>query len=274
MNDDEVITAVREQRDKVHSPTPVEQIISRGRTVRVRCRIPGAISGLAVVTAAAVVLGLGLSGSFASAPRNGTESGALTAVNGCGRLEQAAGTLKQLTGTSLVITTASGQPVTVTTSASTMVNVSRAPLSDITDGAPVLVAGHRSDNVIAAAHVSMGLAPRTHGHLVPQAPPGDVAVQGTVSDAGSAGFAVLTSTGTRVLVTTSSATKVEIFRASLSQLQTGASTIAVGHAGPDRALSAVAVLQPPPGFHGKVQVRSCSAASVDDAMTTALVSGG
>jgi hypothetical protein len=68
MNDDEVITAVREQRDKVHSHTPVDQIISRGRAVRARRRISGAISGLAVVTAAAVVLGLGLSGAFGSAP--------------------------------------------------------------------------------------------------------------------------------------------------------------------------------------------------------------
>ena len=72
MNDDEVITAVREQRDKVHSHTPVDQIISRGRTVRARRRIPGAASGLAVVAAAAVVLGLGLSGSFGSSPARGS----------------------------------------------------------------------------------------------------------------------------------------------------------------------------------------------------------
>jgi hypothetical protein len=72
VNDDDVITAVREQRDKVHSHTPVEQIISRGRTVRARRRVPGAVSGLAVVTAAAVVLGLGLSGAFGSAPARGT----------------------------------------------------------------------------------------------------------------------------------------------------------------------------------------------------------
>jgi hypothetical protein len=72
MNDDEVITAVREQRDKVHSYTPVDQIISRGRTVRARRRIPGTVSGLAVVAAAAVVLGLGLSGAFGSAPASGT----------------------------------------------------------------------------------------------------------------------------------------------------------------------------------------------------------
>jgi hypothetical protein len=72
MNDDEVITAVREQRDKVHSRTSVDQVISRGRTVRARRRIPGAVSGLAAVTAAAVVLGLGLSGAFSSARGTGT----------------------------------------------------------------------------------------------------------------------------------------------------------------------------------------------------------
>ena len=42
MNDDDVITAVREQRDKVHSRTPVEQIISRGGVVRTRRQVSGA----------------------------------------------------------------------------------------------------------------------------------------------------------------------------------------------------------------------------------------
>jgi hypothetical protein len=72
MNDDEVITVVREQRDQVRSRTSVDQVISRGRTVRARRRIPGAVSGLAVVTAAAVVLGLGVSGAFSSARGTGT----------------------------------------------------------------------------------------------------------------------------------------------------------------------------------------------------------
>ena len=67
---DEVITAVSEQRDKVHSHTPVDQIISRGRTLRARRRIPGA----ATVAAAAVVLVLGLSGAFDSAPARGTST--------------------------------------------------------------------------------------------------------------------------------------------------------------------------------------------------------
>jgi hypothetical protein len=49
MNDEELITVVREQRAKVHSATPVEQIISRGRAVRTRRRIPGVAGALAVV---------------------------------------------------------------------------------------------------------------------------------------------------------------------------------------------------------------------------------
>jgi hypothetical protein len=72
MNDDELLTAVREQRTKVPMTVPVDQIISRGRAVRARRRIRGAVSGLAVVTAAAVVLGLGLSGAFGSAPARST----------------------------------------------------------------------------------------------------------------------------------------------------------------------------------------------------------
>ena len=56
MNDEELITAVREQRAKVHSATSVEQIISRGRAVRARRRIPGVAGALAVVAGAAVAV--------------------------------------------------------------------------------------------------------------------------------------------------------------------------------------------------------------------------
>ena len=44
MNDDELITMLREQRGKVPMNTPVEQIISRGRAVRARRRVP-AVAG-------------------------------------------------------------------------------------------------------------------------------------------------------------------------------------------------------------------------------------
>jgi hypothetical protein len=56
MNDDEVITIVTEQRDKVQSATPVEQVIGRGRRIRARRRIPGVAGALAVVAAAAVAV--------------------------------------------------------------------------------------------------------------------------------------------------------------------------------------------------------------------------
>jgi hypothetical protein len=74
VNDDELITAVREQRDKVHSHTSVDQIISRGRTVRARRRIPGAVTGLAVVAAAGTALALGLTGVLGAPPARTTDT--------------------------------------------------------------------------------------------------------------------------------------------------------------------------------------------------------
>jgi hypothetical protein len=58
MNDDELITVLREQRGKVVMTTPVEQIISRGRFVRVRRRVPGVAAGVGAVAAAAVAVGV------------------------------------------------------------------------------------------------------------------------------------------------------------------------------------------------------------------------
>jgi hypothetical protein len=58
MNDDELITVLREQRGKVVMTTPVEQIISRGRFVRVRRRVPGVAAGVGAVAVAAVAVGV------------------------------------------------------------------------------------------------------------------------------------------------------------------------------------------------------------------------
>jgi len=68
MNDDDVITVVREQRDKVHSHTPVEQVISRGRVVRRRRRVYGVAGALAVVAASAVAVSV-LAGPSHQQPR-------------------------------------------------------------------------------------------------------------------------------------------------------------------------------------------------------------
>ena len=185
----------------------------------------------------------------------------LTAVTGCSQLEQADGTLEQVNGSSLVIKTASGQPVTVTTTATTFVSMSGALLGDITDGASVMVRGSSSDGTIAAAIVTVGQP------FSAVNPAGFVPVQGTVSDAGTAGFTLVTSSGTRIPVTTSGDTLVVIPHASPGQLQDGATIVAVGHAGPDGTLSAIAVaavsqLQSGGHLNASFRVRDCSPSSI------------
>jgi hypothetical protein len=228
---------------------------------------------LAVGVAAALVL-LGVVGYGASNyvhitfGTSGTGAGTvLTAVSGCTALEEASGMLEQVNGSSLVIKTASGQLVTVATTASTFLAVSGPLLSDITDGASVTVGGASSDGTIAALFVTIGNPAQQH----PQVPPGFAVAKGTVSDASTSGFTVITSGGTLVPVTTSSDTMVNLRNVSPDQLPIGASAFALGHAGPDGTLSAraVAVIQPLPqgSLHANVQVhvKNCSTTSIDNA---------
>ena len=192
----------------------------------------------------------------------GTET-ALTAVTGCSRLEQVHGTLDRVHGSSLVIKAASGQPVAVTTTATTFVSMSGALLSDITDGASVMVRGSSSGGTIKATIVTVGQPFSVVN------PPGFVPVQGKVSDASTAGFTLVTSSGTRIPVTTSAGTLVVIPHASRGQLHAGVTIFALGHAGPDGTLSAravAAVSQLPSGAHIDVSVRDCSPSSIDDAL--------
>jgi hypothetical protein len=53
MNDDELITAVREHRNKAPMTIPAEQVISRGRAARARRRLSGMTAALGVVAVAA-----------------------------------------------------------------------------------------------------------------------------------------------------------------------------------------------------------------------------
>jgi hypothetical protein len=117
-----------------------------------------------------------------------------------------------------------------------------------------------------------------------------VVVKGTVADASTAGFTVVTADGTRVPVTTSGDTAVSVLNASLGQFPVGAGILALGSAGPDGTLSAVgvvAILAPPPAsppaglpvgtqLHaqvhvqtragGQVHVKNCSPAAVDEVL--------
>jgi hypothetical protein len=60
MIDDELTTVLREQRGKVVMTTPVEQIISRGRAVRNRRRVPGVAAAVGAAAAAAVAVSVAL----------------------------------------------------------------------------------------------------------------------------------------------------------------------------------------------------------------------
>jgi hypothetical protein len=212
-----------------------------------------------------ILVGLGAATGYVHVHLSGhSPETVLTAVTGCSQLEQADGTLEQVYGSSLVVKTAGGQPVTVTTTASTFVAMSGPLLSDITDEASVDVRGHSSDGTIAAAIVTVGQP------FSAVNPPGFVPVQGKVSDASTAGFTLVTSGGTRVPVTTSSDTLVVVPHASPGQLQAGASIFAVGHAGPDGTLSAAgvaAITQLPTGEHLGVSVRDCSPSSITEALS-------
>jgi hypothetical protein len=226
-----------------------------------------AAAGVLLIGGASYGISAALTGR---APGTGTTT--LTAVNGCAGLEQADGTLEQVNGSSLVIKTASGQPVTVTTTASAIVGLAGAALSDITDGAPVRVTGTGSDGTVAAALVTIGLSTRKR----PTPPPGVVTVQGTVSDASAAGFTIVTPAGARVRVTTSAGTVVTVIHASLDQLPIGASAFAIGHAGSGGTLSAKGVLvvsHLPAGVQVGMKVRDCSPASVADALGSLVVRG-
>jgi hypothetical protein len=187
----------------------------------------------------------------------------LTAVTGCSQLQQAGGTLEQIHGSSLVIKTASGRPVTVTTTATTFVSQSGNLLGQLTDGASVRVRGPRSGRAIQAALVTVG-PPFSAVN-----PKGLAPVQGTVADAGKTGFTLVTSSGTRVPVTTSGDTLVVVAHASLGQLQTGTAVFALGQAGPDGTLAAravAAISQVPPGRDLSVSVKDCSPSSVEAAI--------
>jgi hypothetical protein len=192
----------------------------------------------------------------------------LTAVSGCTGLELATGTLEQVNGSSLVIKTTSGQPVTVATTASTFVDMTGTLRGNITDGASVIVFGPSSGETIAAVTVSLGPGASAEGTAG-----GFVTVRGSVADASSTGFTVVTSTGTRVPVTTSRDTVVSVRYASVGQLRAGATIHAVGNAGPDGTLLAsavVAVSQLPPGRNVGARpgpAHDCSPTSIAEALS-------
>jgi hypothetical protein len=94
MIDDELITALREQRGTVVMTTPVEQIISRGRSVRARRRVPQATGVLGAAAAAAVAVSLALPASRPAASHPASSPG----------VQLAAWTVTRLAGGSIKVT--------------------------------------------------------------------------------------------------------------------------------------------------------------------------
>jgi hypothetical protein len=237
---------------------------------------------LAASVAAALVLLAGGGYWAATALTRPASRTVLTAVSGCTGTELASGTLERAGGTSLVIATAGGQRVTVTTPPSATVTVAGPLLNDITDGAAVTVIGPRSGAGIAAISVTVGPLPskgtgKGNSTQSLSLPRGWTVARGTVAGAGASGFTVVVSAGARVPVTTSARTFVVVPQAGLGQLRDGVATAAVGQAGPDGTLTAVVVLQEPPGpLQVHVNVKSaggCPPASVNHALAAALGAG-
>jgi hypothetical protein len=226
-----------------------------------RVLVAAAAAGIVVIGAASYGLTAGHGGSAGSAGsasgQPATTAAGLTAVSGCPGLNAASGTLTQVNGTSFVLKPPGSRPVTVTTSAATKLSgqVTGAP-SDIADGERVIVMGTGSGPTLAARTVSLGVPLRLprlprlrklrHGHPVRRGGTGGLAI-GTVRRASSGGFNVAMVGGRVVPVTTSSSTTVyKLVTVSLSQLQTGRFTVAVGLARPNRTLAATSVAQ---GIH-------------------------
>ena len=80
MNDSELITAVRESVTGVHTATPVEQIITRGRAMRARRRIPPLAGAMTVVIAAVLAVTVLLPGHQSASHQSGIQLAAWTVV--------------------------------------------------------------------------------------------------------------------------------------------------------------------------------------------------
>jgi hypothetical protein len=217
-------------------------------TVAAAVRFRGRRTVLAA--AAAVVLaagGYGLAGGFSRAghtARNGPSAPAELTATGCSGLELAGGMLRSADGRTLVIG-ANGTDLTVATSVSTSIlREVVGSIRDITGGAHVLVTGIASGGTLRARFV--GVLPAS---VTAPAAPGSGGLSiglaaGTVTDAGKSGFTVVEQDGTRARVDMSSSVAVvTTVRASVSQLDIGAVTSAVGSAGSDGTVIASTVEQ-------------------------------
>jgi hypothetical protein len=316
MIDDELETELRRIFARAGADIPVPQqarqrLLQRTyhpRTVNRRLAAGGAVAAAAALVAAGAGYGItaaeGGSSLLPSTTAGTTPAAGLTAVHGCPGIYITAGTLRQVSGTRLVVKPANdtdhvnrvwrAQPVTVATTGSTAITApTTGTLSDITDGSQVQVSGTWSGSSLAAAQVSLvtGKPPQGSfgppfkfkpGHLRRTGPKGlrFPAANGTVEDVHDGGFTVLDHDPVlgyyRVRVITSSSTKVQGYtRTSLSQLNLGANVVAVGTIGRDSVMTAITVAESGvsqtvlAGGPVKVRTSGCSASAITTAAVLA-----
>ena len=80
MNDDELITIVRESFADIRSATPAERIVSRSRAVPARRRVPGLAAAAGVMAAVAVAVTVALPAGHPAASHPASGSGARLAA--------------------------------------------------------------------------------------------------------------------------------------------------------------------------------------------------
>jgi hypothetical protein len=244
-------------------PSVPEMAVLAARRPRRRTLVVAAAASLLLIGGGSYGLSVALRDGGGARPAVGrkapTLGAGLIAIDGCPTLAGTSGTLQQVNGSDLVIMTADGQSVPITTSSST--NVGReatGSLDDIRDGTQVIVNGAESDGSIAAATVGVGavgavkMAPANLGLSK-----GGLAA-GTVADVESGGFTVVEPNGTHVAVATGgSTTVVTLSTADVDQLQVGEFTVALGTPRGDtlvasrveqRPLATSSMPQPPSSF--------------------------
>jgi hypothetical protein len=176
---------------------------------------------------------------------------ALTSTD-CSEVKVAAGTLESVNGSSLVLRTASGTAVTVSTSDSTTITRQvKGGLSDVANGKTVVIQGDGTQAGDTITATSVAIMPSSVD--LPDGPEGlDLGkmlaqrghASGTMADAGSDGFTVVRGDGSRVRIATSPSTKViKQVTATVGELEKGEFTTAVGSPDDKGTLRATTVQQ-------------------------------
>ncbi|ROT33523.1 hypothetical protein EF879_00715 [Micromonospora sp. HM5-17] len=230
-------------------------------------RIWAGIRRTRLIAIAAGVAAVTLSIGFVAVGRGGGEptptalenakavAATLVASTECADLKVAAGTVEAINGSSLVLRTESGKTITITTDGSTKVTHQvTGSVGDITSGTAVMVRGQGDESgkevtaeqiAVLPKAVRMPNLPLEGGFLdMTRLMASRGVVMGTASAMGGDGFTVKGANGTEVKVVASSATPVvKQESTTLSELELGKYTVAVGVLTDDGTLSATIVQQ-------------------------------